>query len=285
MELFLSTSCDSFGGIVFITLMICLMPSKSTLEASAVPKGPSSSERAQLENVKNELSRKERVLEILKHSDGGLNSSEDSARLDELQRLENEERELRTAAALRGKEISELRVELDKTVRNHEFLRDASSRLKIGLTQVEKKDAAQSEVREARLPRLRKLNKYYYFLVVQNGKVYLTKRPGQNSLQVEFNDVDFKLTHSDRTMEFEPKPDKGVPVNDWLKAPDGVLALKRCLSKTESIVNIVIYPDSLPFFNAIRNAFTGSHYDYNWSPISPGHNLILVPDSGPKEAL
>src|SRR5476649_228518 len=28
LELFLSTSCDSFGGIVFIMLLICLLPTK-----------------------------------------------------------------------------------------------------------------------------------------------------------------------------------------------------------------------------------------------------------------
>ena len=104
-------------------------------------------------------------------------------------------------------------------------------------------------------------------------------------MQVEFNDADFNLTHVRRSTEFVPKPDKGVPVHDWLKAPTGLVALKRCLPNTEVIVNIVIYPDSLSDFNAIRNAFTGSHYDYNWSPMSPGRNLILVPNSGQMEAL
>src|SRR5579862_2960306 len=33
LELFLSTSCDSFGGIVFITLLVCLLPAKSATEA------------------------------------------------------------------------------------------------------------------------------------------------------------------------------------------------------------------------------------------------------------
>src|SRR5471030_1479809 len=51
LELFLSTSCDSFGGIVFIMLLICLLPTKK-LDSLLAERDKA---RAQLAQIQSEI--------------------------------------------------------------------------------------------------------------------------------------------------------------------------------------------------------------------------------------
>lgn len=284
MELFLSTSCDSFGGIVFITLMICLLPSKSNEGSSAAGLDAGPAELALLEKEKSDLSRKERIFDVLARTEVGLGSTEDASRLNELFRLESEERELQHAAVARGKELSQLEPDVKRMERDRDFLTASLEQLKTGLLKAEQERTSKEEVRETRLPRLHKLSKRNYFLVLQYGKIFETQRPGADGLGGD-NDTDFVLTRAGRATQYEAKPDGGTDAAAWLSNATGARALKRCLSVREYIINIVVYPDSLSVFNGVRNSFTGARYDYIWIPLSSGKNLILGPAKGPQDAL
>ncbi len=212
LELLLDTMCNAFGGIIFITFMVLL-----------VPKGPKQSETSEQEQ-------------------------------DSPAEAVSEDRE------------QELQAKLESLERE--------------LTAKHKERASQAEIRYARLPRLREVNKGMSFLVLSAGRVYLPMRAGTN----EYNTADFVVTRNGEAVSCAPIPGRGAEWAAWLAAPDGLRAMLSELPRDQALIHVVLYPDSVPYFAKVRAAITDAGYDYNWSPLPTGEVLKLTAGSGPAEA-
>ena len=283
LELFLSTSCDAFGGIVFIMLLVMLLRSPTQgLEAGAA-KTDTRIEQAALERARNALAQKERIYEVLQQAAGSFGDAEAQARLAQWARLSTEERELREAAELQRASAQQLEQTNTALELDLKFLQDARERLKEGLLLVEKQNAADGELRQTRLPRLRKVPKGNCFLAVFRGKVYPVWHVGAYGLSVDNRD-DFFVEVDGEETKYTLRPEKGIPVNEWLNKPEGVQALRAVRPSSLVIANIILSAESLPDFYAVRNAFTGSGYDYNWSPLPANRSFVLYSSPGAKDA-
>lgn len=212
LELLLDTMCNAFGGIIFITFMVVL-----------VPKGAKQSSSGQAEH-------------------------------DPAAETVPQERE--------------------------EDLKARLEALELELASKQKERALKAEIRYARLPRLREVNKGMYFLVLSGGKAYLPMRAGSS----EYNSVDFVVTRNGEGVACAPIPERGSELSAWLAAPEGLRAMLTGLPRDQAMIHVVLYPDSVPYFAKVREAIIDAGFDYNWTPLPAGEALKLTAGSGPAEA-
>lgn len=244
LDLFLSTSCDSFGGIVFITLLVCLLPAKSATEALV-----------ELERSREKITQIKRELPELE------------AQLSQWTSLKELEQALREKSGLQQRDGNDLKQDVSRAEAEAQARLRERDELKIAIANSEKSAV---DVRQTRLPRLHKVEKQNYYIVLCNGKVYL---PIRVENLAKDNDSDFELVTHANFKEFKPRPEKGTEVSAWLKAEDGARSVREHLPRDKVLINIVVYPDSIAGFDFVRGAFTSSGYDYNWVPM-PKNNTI-----------
>ncbi|MCZ7647416.1 MAG: hypothetical protein M5U26_19525 [Planctomycetota bacterium] len=199
LELLLDTMCNAFGGIIFITFMVLLIP-KGT-DAAATPDDPGAPSEERLKELEQEQAR----------------------------------------------------------------LEDAVSTL-------QQERARRAEIRYARLPRLRKVEKGVFFVVLSAGRAGLPRLPGANG----YNARDFQVAESPNAASLTPLPGRGEPLAAWLEAPQGLPALLKALPREQVLVHLIVYDDSVAGFTKLRTALTDAGFDYNWSPLKAGQPLKLT---------
>ncbi|MBE7465820.1 MAG: hypothetical protein HS116_20290 [Planctomycetes bacterium] len=212
LELLLDTMCNAFGGIIFITFMVVLVPKGSKQSSMDKPEHDSPAESVALE-CEEDLKAKAEALEL-----------------------------------------------------------ELASR--------QRERASQAEIRYARLPRLREVNKGMYFLVLSGGKAYLPMRADS----AEYNTADFTVARNGATVSCTPIPERGTEIAAWLAEPDGLRALLTGLPRDRVMIHVALYSDSVSLFAKVRAAITDAGFDYNWTPLAKGDALKLTTGSGPAEA-
>jgi hypothetical protein len=276
LDLLLDTMCNAFGGIIFISFVLILLPSgkeNTPAKKTVDPRLPAL--RRQLDELTFQQKRKERMLAAFQANIGVLDfSGEDErnreienvlAKRDSMERrllaMERSQREALDALEEQQGEVTELksiRLDIERELRKTRELAD------------------KSDQRTTRLPKLRNVTKANYFVVLFQGRIYLPFPPLSTELGVTPNETDFVVRLTDQGMAFRPRPEAGMAVEEWLTSPQGVLDLLGKLPSTRHVANICVAPDSVGHFNLIRNAFTTRAYDYNWSPLAGDGILVLV---------
>ncbi len=243
LELFLSTSCDSFGGIVFIMLLICLLPTKKLDNLIA----ERDRARAQLAQIQSEIDKLQDRAKL-----ASAHAPKPKADPPPLQaQLASAENELKVR-------------ELERT------------ELEASLAEAPPKPKPGGELRYTRRPYLHEVDKQTFPIVIFENKVMLP----QAGKDFHLNEEDFELVRLPKIMQFKPLSGKGVDTKTWLKSADGLRDVTDRLPRDKIVVNILLYPDSVASFEAVRSAFTAQGYDYNWMPLAPTEPVNLATGGG-----
>jgi hypothetical protein len=260
-----------------------MLPTKDAMEEKAVTRA-SAAEEAELEALQRSLRQKQGMLDVLRETSERLGYSDLGPELKRLAELKDREAELRELADLRQTERKEAERKVSEAEVQVKQLQELLQRLRMAFLKVQKDDRELADVRSTKLPRLKKVQKDNYFVVLHRQRVYLIRRPGAYTLELAHNDQDFDVTRMWSGWVFKPLATKGVPAKEWLTSPTGARKVLSQVDKASYIIHLVLYPDSLPCFTSVRNAFTGEGYDYNWSPVSAGEPIVIVPATGPMDA-
>ncbi len=95
-----------------------------------------------------------------------------------------------------------------------------------------------------------------------------------------FNVDDFKVTKFPTYLQFAPIAGKGQDIQTWLKAGSGLRAVSEALPREKAVINLMLYPDSIKSFDAVRSAFAALGYDYNWTPLESAETVNLDTGGG-----
>ena len=244
LELFLSTSCDSFGGIVFIMLLICLLPTKK-LDRLIEERDRA---KAQLAQIQSEIDKLQDRAKLAAAEKDQKPKSDPPTLLAKLTSAENE---------LKARE------------------RERKD-LEVALAEAPPKPKPGGELRYTRRPYLHEVDKQTFPIVIFENKVLLP----QAGKDFHLNEDDFELVRLPKIMQFKPRSGKGVDAKAWLKSEDGMRVVTDRLPRDKIVVNILLYPDSVASFEAVRSAFTAQGYDYNWMPLATTEPVNLATGGG-----
>ena len=275
LELLLDTICNTFGGIVFIALLIVLLLRETgslTAEAPREPVAPDEIERlagefdsitaelAALRTAEADLARRSEVFapgdiqDLLKQRNTLV------ARAGELRTDRDRwisENASATAEMIRGEE------ELQKRLADLPIARQEVAQLEADL------DAArESKVEEIRNPLVRGATAFRNLgLIVRYGRVYVWHRYSATGRRLGLNTDEFVVVADETdTLVTHPDPTKGIPLTPGMVTTESLRQRLRPFPSSRWYCEVVVRPDSFDEFPILRDALIAEGYEYRLMP-------------------
>jgi hypothetical protein len=282
LELLLDTICNTFGGVVFIAVLVVLLVRHSGQQPlvqgePVVPAEVVEELYQQLDSLGRELSDLHRTALQQEQVVAQLAPEDLQTIVDERNRLRAEGRNLlqtrdRTLSSIATGEvtIARIRDELD-TLRDS--LRNAEQELAAAEAELNAERAART--RSAGTPLVRSTNKTPVLTIVRYGRMYIWHRYGPGGNRQGLNTDDFVVLEERASgIVTTPKPTAGIILNDDAEMVPRIRTRLASFDPTTYYIDVAVRADSFGEFNYLRNAIVSLGFEYSLLPTSSDATLI-----------
>jgi hypothetical protein len=290
LELLLDTITNTFGGVLFVAMLVSLMLRTVPVGQQGEQRDPG--ERARLEAQLVKLrERKDNVterLESLRQSEASGDKdalSEAEALQVELLSLANERTESVEAIArhqasaardaARVAELSEASEEAESAFESSTQLLDnekaESERLSAVLEELGRDPIAPKDIRAVGLPTLTELNRLQVGVMARYGRLYMMHK-WRNGVRTGPNTDDFVVSPGPPQVA-RARPNRGVPT-DVASVQRFVQRLAADFPPDQTVIAIVVHADSFGSFATVRKALIEAGYKYSPIPLPPGGAVV-----------
>lgn len=300
LDLLLGPMCNTFGGIVLMAVILALLSRE--VDMVSQPFAAVASDTAEM--LQRRVAKAEDDLAKTVAFRDSLEARVNDPRLAERIKLAAERQRLRqTLDVLRqaphgtpsadthadpGLVAGRLHTELASLVNQKVELENARAAVDENLARLQRRQtdlAAQSQkekdtaVKKLRLPKERTNNKKAFFVILRYGRAY--PRDVFSNGVPEPNSQTIKRTSDDESLLLEPRAGQGLdPETD--KAALGTLL--RAVPMGSYYVAFVVYQDSFPAFNTLKQQAAEIGLDFGWTPYSNNEPLIFTSHGKPPPA-
>ncbi len=250
-ELLLDTMCNTFGGVVFIALLLTLLTQS---------------------------------IEITSSSKNNINDSHNS-----LNQLDSSKVDISNKAALKNVEqirvntmLNEERDVLQKIIKDNINLVEATkqnikqirNKIELANQDIAKYAKVSHKERKFRLPKLHPINKAPIFIAIKNGRLYtitdisysianVSSQSWGNSLR-GYDKSDILIRMQNNKIKIELLPDKGQLIKKGAEKSGKLQQAILNINPVKEFINFAVYPDSFKEFNYVKEIFVNRGFDYNW---------------------
>lgn len=271
LELLLDTICNTFGGVLFIALLVTIL-----LQMAGGSISSSQSTTMSLEEIESLVREQDDLLwEISRFQENQQSNEMLESRLapTEIRNMINERNKWRNKLVDTENQIQTLLAENAKTAGQiQQELRELSD-IKVALPQQQQRlsalvNAIEQEIKkrssELRLSQVRPtFGKSEVALILRYGRVYLWHRYDNLGNRQGLNVDDFIVLDSDsKSMTVRPNPLRGIPLDGSQLAKDAVSNLLAPFSPSRHTIVIVVRPDTYHAFPTVRDGVVANGFDY-----------------------
>lgn len=286
LELLLDTICNTFGGILFISMLVIIMTNVTSRQASLNP--PSEFSQAELLEVERELESSRRQLMTLQKSlvqQAAIARQVVDPDARELAQRVTALKQQRTALtehiSLAVESAGLAQAAVNETARDlarlDEALATAKSALRTAEESLRQEVAARSRV--ARLPKLHETTKRQIGFLLKAGRLTSYAARDRDGHLVP-NLEDFISSTLQGQDFIEPKPGRGIAVAAG-EAETGEIARKLAeFDSREHYVAIAVWPDSFEHFAIVKAALVLAGFEYHLLPMQAGKIVSIGPTTG-----
>ncbi|MEX0704974.1 MAG: hypothetical protein WD069_22935 [Planctomycetales bacterium] len=289
LELLLDTVCNTFGGVLFIAILVVILLETTghrNPSTAALPPVP----RHELDELELELERKQAEIESLRRirddQDVLLSrfatpeSQRDLRRRSELrhscERLHDQQRELVRRNAGTAAEVEEIRDRAERTVRELATRRSRVAELE---ATVERKRRAREQ--PVRMPVARMGRKSEVGIVVRYGRMYVWHEYDANGVRRGLNTAEFVVVEEGPTgLVTRPNPTAGVALDDAAPSVAAVRRRLRAFDPQRHQLAVIVRQDSYGNFRHLRDAMVELEFDYRILPMTEGGSVVDRGGSG-----
>jgi hypothetical protein len=281
LELLLDTICNTFGGVLFLAILVSLMLRLSSPLREDVPTVEAlQKEMLALESQQEDVFAR---LETLRLAAASQETMVDRFTTPDIAQLLAEYHERR---ARRDRLMSERAILLRqiakgqlKTSRLAEKVKELDRALASAVAEKSEAEVAlRSELgwraQAARLPRVRSTFKREVGLIVRYGRAYFWHRYDRSGKRLGLNTDDFVIVEDRGShVETAPKPYAGYPI----KEADAQVALAnrlRDFDKHTSYLALVVWEDSFEVFQTLKKLVVDLGFEYRLMPTPFGESIM-----------
>ena len=280
LDLLLDTICNTFGGVLFIAMLVIILANVSGNSAGTVP--PTATAQQQLAKAHEDLIASQQELDTLRRA--ALEQSQ-LARLFSDPRLKTlvaqsstQQSTMTAAAAARASHLqdaAEAQAEANRVAQALQALDTALANTRNQLAIVQQQLAAERQLRTrtAALPKLRKTSKRQIAFLLKGGRLhgYLHIDGGRT---VRATAETREVTEGNATY-LEPVPGGGTPV-DPAGDKSGQLAQRFAdWNPQQHFISISVWPDSFGHFPLLRQLLVERGFEYQLMPLPEGERVKL----------
>ncbi|HVJ68507.1 MAG TPA: hypothetical protein VM510_11005 [Caulifigura sp.] len=291
MDLLLDTICNTFGGVLFIALLVVMLvqTSPASREQLSSTNEPSIDQRrAQLIRELNELNDELQQLEAARGGQlrtlASLAPEEQKRLLDERRDKENRAQGLRLEQA--GLEALLPRIANDISAK-HAAADVAKADLVRAQTEVDRLEkelaaAKAAKVKELRTPLAKRPGvRREIAFVIQYGRLYVWHRYDSMGNRLGLNTEDFLVIgKSSEALETTPRPTRGVPITITPASRAELASVIRRFNRDRHYPAFVVRPDSYDDFEVVRDVAVELGFEYRLLPQEADSTLVDRGGSG-----
>ncbi|MFO0899984.1 MAG: hypothetical protein U0836_21335 [Pirellulales bacterium] len=287
LELLLDIICNTFGGVLFMAILIAVLLKNHRLEKKPAESSAPAASAADVAAVQAELHRLQAAAEAQAQLKVDLSARQNelALALDELRTWEARRQTARTERdRLRGATASE-RAELDKQRLDQATLEERleTEEAELALLRGQLADEQRRRTRSATLPRERTTLRSERGVVVRYGRLYTWHRYSAAGEQLGVNTEDMFLhERADGHYGVTPKPYAGVAIGD---NPQDEAAVRRKLAEFDPDRNylaVIVWEDSFADFQRFRNQLVADGWEYRLMLAGPESEIVDRGGSGGK---
>lgn len=268
LELLLDTICNTFGGVLFISMLVIIMTNLTSKEASLTP--PTESSQQSMTEKQQELNAHLKELNtfreaVQQQSAIGKQVSNPDARriLEQVKQLKSQRADLAKESGASAENASKSQTDVNKIAANLKKLDEEMAAAKAALAIAEKRlrDEVASRSRAARLPKLRATTKMEIAFFLKQGRFtpYVTKaRDGT----LGPNQADILSTSTGGQQFVEPKPGAGIAITPAGDANGQVARTFADYDKSKHYLAVFVWPDSFDHFAVVKEAMVLGQFEY-----------------------
>lgn len=293
LDLLLDTICNTFGGVLFIAILVVILLQLSGEPQSAPAQAPVSPDLYR--QLQNRHSAAASELAELRKTAASRDTIISEFAPEEIRNLVQERRE---ATAQRD----ELQAKLDDLTAGNLAAAEDIARTRTSNRELQKslaearehrktlerqiEELRNSRVRHMALPVARSnFGKGEVAVVVRYGRVYVWHRYGRFGLRLGLNTDDFVVIDEDEVsgaIITQPKPTAGIPLDDTEVTQRNVRARLGSFSPDDTIIAVVVRPDSFGQFQYLRDTLIEMGFEYRLMPAAEGEAIVDRGGSGGK---
>lgn len=271
LDLFLDTICNTFGGIMFLAILLSVlvqMRSKQPLPIDPAVVPMSAEDYHDVVAKFDELTTARKQLsELVVEARNSHPTSEDLEIQEAQRQAEQEQQRLESAIEQHTQATKQLAQQLQENAEIVEETQEVARRLTEAQASLEKDQAALDEaladkLEVLKLPRVESINKSNVIILMRYGRIYpLRLVDGQDLNVVDL--VITKLTGDNFTAA--PRAGKG-----WSLPTDHaeVMAHVGQYSPYSRVFSVVVWPDSFAEFAAVKEMMIEAGFQYELQPIT-----------------
>jgi hypothetical protein len=301
LELFLDTICNAFGGIIFISLLVCVMLQLSGDVIGAKPGDPIYEARlkAQLEDIQGEIEKLTAVRQtqikqlplVKSDTDPELiekytKLSEQQVKLDEIKnRLIKAIGVIRIEVETSGKHLAKLVEKKDKLEKEHAIL----------ATTIKKQKDAVSQVK-LRVPQSKTSRKRQVAVLLSEGRMSFVSKFNNRGASIAYNNADVKITEAPgvngKVKTISPRAGRGAAIDNtevFAGLLTNILAkfnAKPGPGRDEAACHyfmVAVWPDSHKQFEILRDMLAERGFGYGLILMKEGESVSVGSSNGAEQ--
>lgn len=269
LELLLDTICNTFGGVLFLAILVAmLLQLRGTAGALTAPSPIShrhlQERRARTEELKSELESLHAATRQQAEMIGDLSPSEMAVQRQELEAARQKHSELLTRRAAMATELANTQEvtnqaaqELAKIDSDLAAARQESDSLEESL-----ENETEARTIQARLPVLHETTKRESSYCLRYGRLYrVLDSAGPNT-------HDFDVQTASNTIGVTPKPNGGQPLGRGTQAKVHFTKEIGTIDPSTTYLAIFVWPDSYGEFQDVKSVMLEKQFEYRLVPLT-----------------
>lgn len=286
MELLLDTICNTFGGVLFLAILIAVL---LQFRGSAHPIDFDADEHARLAELRHALDEARKQLAALQRDvvqqrrlledwqDPQFESLLlEVERLQQLRdQLQREKLESLSRTAGNQQRANELLEQIDRRASE---LERAEERAKVLNEILQSELASRSEA--ARMPVLRPTDKQEAVVAVRHGKLYLLGTPSESNLA---GSNDFELVREGPRIGVRTRPGAGTAIDEGEVSRSLITQRVTTFDPRHQYIAVFVWPDSFGAFRELKSVLLQHQFEYRLVPLSADTEILWSGGTGDVE--
>ncbi len=280
LELLLDTICNTFGGVLFVAILIVVMlrMTSKTQTAGDVAQ-VSEAEQLELEQQQAEL---REAIEMLRRAGAGLDESVEVADSQTAELLETFKAKQRARQGLLHDRLKTLGSIAEHQARTNQTARELEQMEQRGQLLTKKRQDLETTLKAEVASRSQKVEyssthqtgKQEIQTVLRYGRFYVWHRHGPSGDRWGLNTDEFVvLDASDAELRTTPMPHAGTIVADTSKALQQLSTRFNQFNPTRDYIGIVVWPDSFEQFRLLKKVLIQRGFEYRLIPAKQGDSF------------
>lgn len=281
LDLLLDTICNTFGGILFISMLVVILVNAASSEVTqSLPSEEDHQRlvegRRRLSDTTVRLASLRRAARQIEQMRDRFSDPESAQVIEELQDVQGMNEAMHEARDSSLEELAAMQELINETAMENARMKAAIQVARQALQAAKSQLDAEVSLRSrtSKLPRQRRTTRQQAAFFLKGGKLCSFARIGIDG-QLALNESEARVHEKDDRNFAEPVPGAGLAVRTDGSSVQAITEKISPFAKEKFFIAIVVWPDSFEHFQAVKESVVRSGHEYQLIPMAANEQVFI----------